>query len=130
MPHITIELSGTPDAQRNQAISKQIAQLTQDLLGKAANVISITLRHIPEDLWWIDGQTLAATGKSAFYLGISITDETNTKAEKAAYLQAVYEAMASLLPRLHEVSYVHLVDARAAAYGYGGKTQEFRYQHR
>ena len=129
MPHITIELSGTPDAQRDQAISKQIAQLTQDLLGKAANVISITLKHVPEDLWWIGGQTLAATGKSAFYLGISITDETNTKAEKAQYLQAVFETMQTHCPRLHATSYIHVIDARAAAYGYGGKTQEYRYHH-
>jgi 4-oxalocrotonate tautomerase len=27
------------------------------------------------------------------------------------------------------VSYVHVIDARAAAYGYGGKTQEYRYHH-
>jgi 4-oxalocrotonate tautomerase len=27
-----------------------------------------------------------------------------------------------------EHSYVHIADVRASAYGYGGKTQEFRYQ--
>ena len=70
----------------------------------------------------------AEQGASAFHLDISITDETNTKAEKARYLAAVHDAMARLRPDLHEVSYVHLIDARAAAYGYGGRTQEFRHQ--
>ena len=58
-----------------------------------------------------------------------MTDETNTKAEKARYLLAVYAAMAALLPQLHPVSYIHIVDARAATYGYGGLTQEHRWQH-
>ena len=31
--------------------------------------------------------------------------------------------------KLHECSYVHVIDARAAAYGYGGRTQEYRHQH-
>ncbi len=61
-------------------------------------------------------------------LDISITDETNTKAEKALYLREVHAAFEALLPRLHPVSYVHLIDARAAAYGYGGRTQEWRHQ--
>ena len=73
-------------------------------------------------------RSLAELGKSAFHLDISITDETNTKAEKARYLRAIFDAMAALRGNLHEVSYVHLIDARAAAYGYGGKTQEFRHQ--
>lgn len=33
-----------------------------------------------------------------------------------------------LLGPLHEVTYIHVHDVRAAAYGYGGRTQESRYQ--
>jgi 4-oxalocrotonate tautomerase len=40
----------------------------------------------------------------------------------------VFEGFAGLLGDLHEESYIHVEDVRAAAYGYGGKTQEFRYQ--
>ena len=36
--------------------------------------------------------------------------------------------MAKIRPDLHEVSYIHVIDARAAAYGYGGQTQEYRHQ--
>jgi len=92
-------------------------------------VIAITVQYIPADAWFIGGQSLAELGQTAFHLDISITDETNTKAEKARYLREVYVAMAALRPNLHEVSYVYLIDARAAAYGYGGKTQEYRHQH-
>ena len=91
-------------------------------------MIAITVQYIADDAWFIGGRTLAELGKSAFHLDISITDETNTKAEKARYLREIYAAMAALRKNLHEVSYVHLIDARAAAYGYGGQTQEYRHQ--
>jgi 4-oxalocrotonate tautomerase len=56
----------------------------------------------------------------------SITDETNTRLEKAAYIQAVYDGLLNLMPDLHHESYIHVDDVRAGAYGYGGKTQEYR----
>ncbi len=129
MPHIAIQLSGPRHVERQQQISQAIARLTQDILGKRPEVIAIAFTQVAAQDWWIAGQTLEELGQSAFQLDISITDETNTKAEKARYLQAVYDTMASLMPQLHPVSYVHVIDARAAAYGYGGKTQEYRYHH-
>lgn len=130
MPHIAIQLSGHPNKQLSQKVSEQVAVLTQEVLHKAPEVIAISIQYVAEDSWWIGGKTLAESGQAAFHLDISITDETNTKAEKAIYLKSVYDTMMGLMPNLHEVSYVHLIDARAAAYGYGGKTQEFRHQHK
>lgn len=49
-----------------------------------------------------------------------------TRAEKAAYIQAVYDGLLKLMPNLHHESYIHVDDVRAGAYGYGGKTQEYR----
>ena len=128
MPHIVIHLSGQPDAATHPPAVDTVAELTQTVLDKKLPVIAITVQYIAADAWFIGGQSLAELGKSAFHLDISITDETNTKAEKARYLREVYAAMAALRSNLHEVSYVHLIDARAAAYGYGGKTQEYRHQ--
>lgn len=39
----------------------------------------------------------------------------------------VIAAFATLLGNLHDESYIYVQDVRAAAYGYGGKTQERRY---
>ena len=128
MPHVVIHLSGQPDSQLTRKVVDTVSELTQSVLDKKLPVIAVTVQYIAQDAWFIGGQSLAELGKSAFHLDISITDETNTKAEKAHYLREVYNAMARLRPDLHEVSYVHLIDARAAAYGYGGKTQEFRHQ--
>ncbi len=128
MPHIVVHLSGQPDPTVSRRVVESVAGLTQSVLGKKLPVIAITLQYIPHEQWFIGGQALSELGRNAFHLDISVTDETNTKAEKELYLREVHAAFAALLPRLHEVSYVHLIDARAAAYGYGGRTQEWRHQ--
>ncbi|MEJ7685510.1 MAG: 4-oxalocrotonate tautomerase family protein [Variovorax sp.] len=128
MPHIAITLSGEPDAQLTRRTVDRVAELTQSVLGKKLPVIAIAVQYVAADAWFIGGRSLADLGRSAFHLDISITDETNTKAEKARYLREIHAAMAALRKDLHEVSYVHLIDARAAAYGYGGLTQEYRHQ--
>ncbi len=128
MPHIVIHLSGTPDPQLTRNVVDRVMALTQSVLGKQPPVMAIAVQYIAADAWFIGGDTLADLNRTAFHLDISITDETNTKAEKARYLREIHAAMAALRPDLHEVSYVHLIDARAAAYGYGGLTQEYRHQ--
>ncbi|MDM0011280.1 4-oxalocrotonate tautomerase [Variovorax sp. J22P168] len=128
MPHIVIHLSGEPDARLTRRVVDKVAELTQRILDKRLPVIATTVQYIAADSWFIGGSSLAELGRSAFHLDISITDETNTKAEKARYLRELHAAMAEIRGDLHEVSYVHLIDARAAAYGYGGLTQEFRHQ--
>ena len=129
MPHIVIHRSGTPDAAIDHRIVESVAGLTQSVLGKKLPVIAITLQHIAHDLWFIGGRPLSELGKNAFNLDISVTDETNTKAEKARFIKEIYAAFSDILGELHECSYVHVIDARAAAYGYGGRTQEYRHQH-
>lgn len=128
MPHIVIHLSGEPDARLTRRTVDKVAELTQRVLDKQLPVIAITVQYIAAEDWFIGGRSLAELGRSAFHLDISITDETNTKAEKARYLREIHAAMAELRADLHEVSYVHLIDARAAAYGYGGRSQEYRHQ--
>lgn len=128
MPHIAIHLSGPADAALARRATAAVADITQNVLGKALPVIATTVQFIATDQWFIGGVSLAELGQTAFHLDISITDETNTKAEKARYLREIHAAFAGLLPRLHEVSYIHLIDARAAAYGYGGRSQEWRHQ--
>lgn len=128
MPYIAIRLSGQRNAQLAQKAVELVEELTHTVLGKDRAVMASSVEFIPADDWFIGGTPLSQTGASAFYLEVSITDETNTKAEKARYLREVFAAFARLLPDLHSTSYIHLVDARAAAYGYGGRTQEWRHQ--
>ncbi|ODV43279.1 4-oxalocrotonate tautomerase [Cupriavidus sp. UYMMa02A] len=129
MPHINLQISGQPDAALTRRSAAAVSELTQRVLGKKPDVIAIAVQYVPREQWIIGGEALSETGRNAFHLDISVTDETNTKAEKAAYLKAVFETLSELIGNVHPVSYIHVIDARAAAYGYGGLTQEYRHQH-
>ena len=49
------------------------------------------------------------------------------KDEKEAYIAAVFRLMEALLGALHQESYVYVEEVKADAYGFGGRTQEYRY---
>ena len=99
------------------------------MLGKEPDATTISIQYIDPRDSIIGGRSLAEQGKYSFYFDIKITGETNTETEKAEYSRQAFEAFNRLLPDLHEESYIHVEDVRAAAYGYGGQTQEFRFHH-
>lgn len=126
MPILNVLLSGPAQAQTTQQVAVMLANYTSRILRKKPELTSIAVRYVEPEHWIVGGQSLAAQGKSSAYVEIKITDETNTRAEKAAYIQAVYDGLLELMPNLHHESYIHVDDVRAGAYGYGGKTQEYR----
>ncbi len=126
MPILNVLLSGPAQAQTTQQVAVMLANCTSRILRKKPELTSIAVRYVEPEHWIVGGQSLAAQGKSSAYVEIKITDETNTRAEKAAYIQAVYDGLLELMPNLHHESYIYVDDVRAGAYGYGGKTQEYR----
>jgi len=129
MPYIHVQVSGAADAQLAAHVATTATELTSRLLGKDPAVTAVVVDFIDTRQWFLGGKPLAGSQQRSFHWMVSITDETNTKREKAAYLAAVHQAMSELLGGVAEHSYVHVADLRASAYGYGGKTQEHRYQH-
>lgn len=127
MPIIQIRLSTRPDPVLSQRIAERISAITAAELGKDPALTAIAIDHVDPAHWFVGGKPLAAGGGTSYFLDIRITDETNTRAEKARYLAAVHRAMTELLPRVEEESYVHVNDARAEAYGYGGRSQAARH---
>jgi 4-oxalocrotonate tautomerase len=128
MPILNVKISALPSAAMTADIADTLLELTTRILHKDPKVTSIAIDYVDPAHWIVGGSSLAAQGKSSVYFDIKITDETNTKAEKAAYIREAYAAFARLLGNLHEESYIYVQDVRAAAYGYGGLTQEYRYQ--
>lgn len=129
MPILNVKLGVAKSAELTREVSAKLLELTAQILKKKPEVTSIAISYVDPADWIVGGRSLAEQGKSSAYLDIKITDETNTKAEKAEYIARVFTAFAHLLPNLHEESYIYVEDVRAAAYGYGGLTQEYRYQH-
>ena len=129
MPIINVKVSAERSAALSQRISDTLLDLTTRILGKNPKITAVTVSYVHPEDWIVGGASLAAQRKSSVYLDIKVVDETNTKAEKARYIAEVFAAFQGLLGELHEESYIYVQDVRATAYGYGGKTQEFRHQH-
>lgn len=126
MPILTVFISSLPCVARSKKIAASLSQLTQDILHKNPALTSIAIQHLDPAHWFVAGDSLEQQQKASFFLEIRITDETNTAQEKAHYIAAVFSSMQSLLGELHHESYVHIIDARATAWGYGGLTQQYR----
>ncbi|WP_213776832.1 tautomerase family protein [Caballeronia sp. dw_276] len=129
MPILNVKVSGEKSAEKISAISAMLLELTSSVLGKKRDVTAITIQFIEADSWVIAGKPLTEHKKSSFYMDIKVTDETNTKDEKARYIAEVFAGFARILGEVHEESYIYVEDVRAASYGYGGRTQEYRYHH-
>jgi len=129
MPILNVKISAVKTPEMTGKIAAILLELTTRILRKDPKVTAIAIDYIDPADWIVGGVSLAAQNRSSVYFDIKITDETNTKAEKAQYIGEAFAAFANLLGNLHEESYIYVQDVRAAAYGYGGLTQEHRYQH-
>lgn len=122
---VRISLGSTPDGASEIAV--ELTRLTADLLGKRREVTAVAIDWLPAEQWFIGGEALAGTGRRSFFLKIEITTGTNTKDQKAAFVAAVFAAMERLLGPLAPASYVVVQEVAADAWGYAGRTQEYRY---
>lgn len=129
MPILTVKIAARRSDTLTDDVAAMLAEHTCTILGKKPEVTAIAITYVDPRDWIIAGRSLQQYGKSSFALEIKVTDETNTKDEKKRYIQAVFDGFAKILGDIHEESYIHVHDVKAAAYGYGGKTQEFRYHH-
>ncbi|MHB1245596.1 MAG: tautomerase family protein [Sulfuriferula sp.] len=129
MPILNVKVSAKKSAELTQSISDILLELTARILNKKREVTSIAIDYVNPDDWIVGGKSLTKLGKSSIYFDIKITDETNTKDEKAQYIRETFDAFRNLLGNLHEISYIYIEDVHATAYGYGGETQEYRYHH-
>lgn len=126
MPILSVQLSTPPMPKQSAAVAALLSRLTADILHKKPEVTSIAITHVNPAHWFVGGMSLHEQEKTSFFLDVHITDETNTADEKALYIAEVFTQMAALLGNLHHESYIHVHDVRAAAYGYGGVTQQYR----
>jgi 4-oxalocrotonate tautomerase len=127
MPIINISLTGRPDAALSARVAGEITEITAKQLRKDPTITAVAVSYIDPQHWFAGGKSLAEHGSNTFWLDIKVVDGTNTKLELEAYLKALFDAFDRLLGGVHEESYAFVHEVPAAAYGYGGKTQEFRF---
>jgi 4-oxalocrotonate tautomerase len=129
MPILSVKVGAKKSPALTKAIAGTLSDLTTRILHKKPEVTAIVIDYVDPDDWIVAGKSLSERGMNSFYFDIKITDETNSKAEKAQYIREAFGALSQLLGNVHEESYIYVQDVRAAAYGFGGRTQEFRFHH-
>lgn len=129
MPILNVKVSAAKSPEMTKSISELLLNITTSILRKKRELTAITIDYVAPEDWIVAGTSLREQGKSSFYFDIKVVDETNTKAEKAEYIRAAFDGFSKLLGELHPESYVYIQDVRATAYGFGGLTQEYRFQH-
>jgi 4-oxalocrotonate tautomerase len=127
MPIINVSITGKPDAGLSARIAKEVTEITALQLRKDPTITAVAVSYIDPQHWFAGGKSLAEQGTSTFWLDIKVVDGTNTKLELEAYLKAIFDAFGGLLGDVHHESYAFVHEVPASAYGYGGKTQEFRF---
>lgn len=127
MPILNVKVSQPATAELSTQISEMLLELTTRILHKKRELTSIAIDYIAPEHWIVGGSSLAAQSRNSFYFDIKVVDGTNTKDEKAQYIAESFEAFEKLLGNVHDESYIYIHDVRAEAYGFGGRTQEWRY---
>ena len=128
MPLITVSYSTARNTPSLKAeIAAAVSDLTAEILRKDPKVTAVIVKPVDAADWFAGGKSLAEEGLASFWLDVHVSEGTNTKDEKAAYLAALFQRMGELLGPLHEESYAHVHEVRGDAYGFGGLTQERRY---
>lgn len=124
MPFITLQHTGPSDPDVSARLASALVDLSTQILRKDPQRTSVLVRSVPSAHWFIAGESLAGSGLNAFRLEVTVTDETNTRDEKIRFQREAFATLCRLLGTVHPHSNVHVIDCRAAAYGYGGVTQE------
>jgi 4-oxalocrotonate tautomerase len=128
MPLITVTYSSSRTAPSLKGdIAAAVSELTAEILHKDPKVTAIIVKSVDAADWFAGGKSLAEQQLASFWLDVHVSEGTNTKDEKAAYLAAMFKRMGELLGPLHNESYLHVDEVRGDAYGFGGLTQERRY---
>jgi 4-oxalocrotonate tautomerase len=128
MPLITVTYATSRErSSLKSEIAAAVSELTARILRKDPKVTAIIVKSAEAADWFAGGKSLAEQKLASYWLDIHVSEGTNTKDEKAAYLAAMFARMAELLGPLHEETYLHVDEVKADAYGFGGLSQERRY---
>jgi 4-oxalocrotonate tautomerase len=127
MPYLRVRIATPQQNITSQQVATMLTNLAVTTLGKNAGAAAVDVRFTDSKDWFIGGHALTESGESSFFVEIKITEATNSRDDKAAFVKATFEGMAKLFPKVATTSYVVLQDVTSESWGYGGKTQEYRY---
>ena len=103
MPLITIVYASQ---RRSLSLKREIAEavtaLTAQILRKDPKVTAVIVSEADAADWFAGGASLAEQGLASYWIDVHVSEGTNTKDEKAAYLAAMFDRMADILGPLEK----------------------------
>lgn len=123
MPTITARIAPLQNPEQYMSIARRLTAITADILNKDEAVTAVLIDDLPAARWSIGGQ--AVTQPTAL-VEISITQGTNTAAEKSRWIAAAFNEMQVVLGPLAKASYCIVRELPAQDWGYSGLTQSDR----
>lgn len=127
MPYLRVRIAGPQKKVTSSQVATMLTNLAVNKLGKSAGVAAVDVHFSDPKDWFIGDKTIAGQNETAFFVEIKITTGTNSRGDKAAFVKAVFDGMSQLFTNVAKTSYVVLQDVASDSWGYGGKTQEYRY---
>jgi 4-oxalocrotonate tautomerase len=127
MPYLNLNVSSPLGPESRAEVALLLTSLTAEVLGKKRELTAVAISTTPGPSWFVDAQPLSESRQVSFYLEIMVTEGTNTKNEKADYVEKVFLGMTAALGELAPASYVVIQEVHADSWGYAGQTQEYRY---
>ncbi|MDP1125260.1 tautomerase family protein, partial [Klebsiella pneumoniae] len=83
--YLHIQISGEADDALAARVAAAASDLTARRLGKDPALTAVVIDFIPAARWFIGGRRLGDSVARSYHWMVSITDETNTKPQKADY---------------------------------------------
>jgi 4-oxalocrotonate tautomerase len=127
MPILNVSIAAAPDEVLAAQVSVALTQTTAHALRKKHELTAVVVTFVEPTRWFIGGVSLFSQSQTSFNVNIKITAGTNTKDEKALFVNTVFTQMEAFLGATAAASYVVVDEVSADAWGYAGQTQEFRY---
>jgi 4-oxalocrotonate tautomerase len=121
MPYfrVTVPDPGLP-AEDRRALAEGLTRLAVSVLRKSSARTIVHLNLVPAGTYYIDGKPL--TGGRDAHIEATLTQGTNSAAEKAAFIAAADELLTDVLGPLPRAG-VALHELAPESYGYNGVTQ-------
>jgi 4-oxalocrotonate tautomerase len=127
MPFLSLKLSAPESVETTTKVAAALLDLTVDVLRKKRELTSVAIEYVAPHYWFIGGAALTPESDAAIYLEIKVTEGTNTKDQKKAFIGQVTVALGAILGKIQPTSYIVIQEVRGDAWGYHGVTQEARY---
>jgi 4-oxalocrotonate tautomerase len=126
MPVLKLHIAPLQNPEQYARLASALTHITERVLHKDAALTAVLIDDLPAARWYIGAQ---AVQQPTALLEISVTQGTNTAAEKAQWIAEAFAELAKQLglgAGLAPASYCVVRELPASDWGYGGLTQAQR----